>query len=54
MWALSRELHLAEAARLAVAGKLAEILKYYEHLAMFLVQYAGTVCVLCASLTLSG
>lgn len=43
-----------EAARLAVAGKLAEILKYYEHLAMFLVQYAGTVCVLCASLTLSG
>lgn len=46
-WALSRELHLA--GRQAVAGKLAELLKYYEHLAMFLVQYAGTVRSVCFS-----
>lgn len=35
---------------LGAAGELAEILKYDQHLAMFLVQYAGKACVLCACL----
>lgn len=36
--------------KLGTGGELAEILKYDQHLAMFLMQYAGKVGVLCAFL----